>query len=65
LITAREFEVLACAAEGLTVKETAKKLHIGVETVKSHRRRIIAQLGARSITHSIALAFHKGILRVG
>jgi DNA-binding CsgD family transcriptional regulator len=58
----RETEILAGAAEGETAIETAQRLYLSAETVKSYRKRIIAKLGARNGTHAVALALRSGLL---
>jgi DNA-binding CsgD family transcriptional regulator len=58
----REAEILAGAAEGETAIETARRLYLSSETVKSYRKRIIAKLGARNGTHAVALALRAGLL---
>ena len=54
-LTARELEVLQHAALGRTGAETAALMVIAVETVKSHRRHIVAKLGARNMAHALSL----------
>ena len=61
-LSEREREVLACAASGLTMEQTAAKLYLALETVKGYRRRIIAKLKANNIPHAVAIAFEQGIL---
>lgn len=61
-LSVREAEVIRAAADGLTTNEIAEQLVLSVETVKSHKRRIIAKLHARSLAHAIALGFRDGIL---
>jgi DNA-binding NarL/FixJ family response regulator len=61
-LTSRELEVLAAAADGRTVAHTARHLFIGERTVKEHRARIVAALGARSIAHAVAIGFRQRLL---
>lgn len=49
-LTARQAEVFALLAQGLTRKEIADKLVINVETVRSHCRRIFKAVGVRNRT---------------
>ena len=44
-LTNREREVLILIAEGLSNKEIACKLDVGVRTVETHRERIMRKLG--------------------
>jgi DNA-binding CsgD family transcriptional regulator len=61
-LSEREREVLACAASGLTMEETAAELYLSLETVKGYRRRIIAKLKANNISHAVAIGFASRIL---
>lgn len=58
-----ELEVLHAAAEGLSAKETAEKLVKSRHTVIAQRRAIQAKLGARNLSHAIALAFQRRVLQ--
>jgi DNA-binding NarL/FixJ family response regulator len=49
LITQREREVLIAIAEGLTNKEIACRLNVGVRTIETHRERIMRKLNIHSI----------------
>ncbi len=63
-LTERELEVLRLAAEGCMVTETAERMFLGHETVKTYRARIFLMLGARNLAHAVALAYERGILPV-
>jgi DNA-binding NarL/FixJ family response regulator len=56
VLTTREREILTLAAEGLTNKEIAGRLHIELPTVKSHMHNILEKLHVRSRTEAAALA---------
>jgi DNA-binding CsgD family transcriptional regulator len=58
-----ELDVLHAAADGLSAKETAEKLVKSQHTVIAQRRAIQAKLGARNLTHAIALAFRARVLQ--
>ena len=47
-LTAREEEVLATVARGLTNAEVASELHISLSTVKTHLASLMNKLGARN-----------------
>lgn len=49
LLTNREKEVLIAIAEGLSNKEIASRLGIGIRTVESHRERVMQRLGINSV----------------
>jgi DNA-binding NarL/FixJ family response regulator len=60
VITRREKEVLELLADGLTNQEIAEKLFISFATVDSHRKSLIAKLGAKNTPGLIKLGFvHK------
>jgi len=47
-LSARESEVVALVAAGFTNAEIARKLFVGLETVKTHIRSVYAKLGLRN-----------------
>lgn len=47
-LTNREFEIIVCLADGLTTSETASRLFLSHETIKSHRSRLMQKLDARN-----------------
>ena len=54
--------MLKAAAAGLTVAETAERMGLGAETVRTYRRRILAILDAVNMTNAVGIAFATGIL---
>lgn len=52
-LTNRERQVMVFAAKGYTTSETAKTLKVSAETVKSHRRNILAKTLADSMTEAV------------
>jgi DNA-binding CsgD family transcriptional regulator len=56
LLTARELDVLAALAEGLTNKAIARRLNISLHTVKFHVESLFRKLGARTRTEAVAKA---------
>ncbi|MDX2538851.1 helix-turn-helix transcriptional regulator [Streptomyces scabiei] len=55
-----QLNVLIGAARGEPAEETAERLGIAHDTVKSTRARTLRRLGARTITHAVAIAVAAG-----
>jgi predicted ATPase/DNA-binding CsgD family transcriptional regulator len=55
-LTARELEILACVAEGLTNAAIAERLYISPGTVRIHVSNILGKLGAGNRTEAVAIA---------
>jgi DNA-binding CsgD family transcriptional regulator len=55
-LTAREAEVLALVAEGLTNKEIAARLRLSPRTVEKHLEALLRKTGTRSRTQLLALS---------
>ncbi len=60
--TARELEVLAGVARGLTNAEIGRELFIGEATVKTHLVRVFAKLGVDDRTRAVLVAVQRGLL---
>ena len=60
-LTARERQVLQCMVDGLNRMEIAQRLHVSVNTVRTHTQSVIAKLGAHSALESVTLALRKGL----
>src|SRR5262245_6664290 len=63
-LTAREREVLVNIAEGLSNKEIATRLGVGVRTVETHRERIMRKLDIHSIAGLTKYAIANGFITV-
>lgn len=63
-ITPREQEVLYLIAHEHSSKEIAKKLYVSYETIHSHRKNIMAKLGARNTAGIVRMAYETGLLRL-
>jgi DNA-binding NarL/FixJ family response regulator len=59
-----ERAVLEDAANGLTVLESATSRLKSPETVKSQRRTLMVKLGARNMTHAVAIATQERMLTI-
>ncbi|MFI9720117.1 response regulator [Streptomyces sp. NPDC052396] len=60
-LTAREAEVLALVAEGLSNAEIARRLQVSPATVKTHINNLFAKAGLRDRTQAMRYAFQHGI----
>jgi len=61
LLTNREKEILGLIAHGLISKEIADKLYISVNTVNTHRQRIIEKLNVSNTYEALRYAHDKGL----
>ena len=61
-LTNREREVLVLVAEGLSNKEIASNLNLGVRTVETHRERIMRKLDIHSVAGLTRFAIAKGLI---
>lgn len=57
----REREVLQLVAEGRTSGETAKRMHISIKTVETHRRNITQKLGLHGTAELTKYAIREGL----
>jgi DNA-binding NarL/FixJ family response regulator len=61
-LTPRQREILRLLASGLENKQIARKLGIGVHTVKTHVSRVLAKLGAASRTEAVVVALRDRLI---
>ena len=61
-LTAREVEILQAAADGEWGTETAARLWLSHETIKSHRKAILLHLDVPNITAAVAKGIRAGII---
>jgi DNA-binding NarL/FixJ family response regulator len=59
ILTAKEKEILKALSKGLRYKEIAANMYIGVETVRSHARRIYEKLQVQSRTEALNKVYGK------
>lgn len=61
-LTARQTEVLALVAQGLSNKEVARQLSLSVKTVDTHRTNLMSQLDIHDVTGLVRYAIRTGLV---
>lgn len=64
-LTARQIDVLQLLGEGCCNKQIARRLGIGVGTVKTHVKGLMARLDATARTHAVVVAAQRGLITPG
>jgi PAS domain S-box-containing protein len=63
-LTPRQHQVLHLLARGHSTEQIANELHLAVETVRNHVRRLLRALDAHSRLEAIAIAHRDGLLAI-
>jgi DNA-binding NarL/FixJ family response regulator len=61
-LTSREHEVLVLLADGLSYEEMSRVLGISPETARTHVRKAVEKLGARTRPHALAIALRESLI---
>jgi DNA-binding NarL/FixJ family response regulator len=64
-LTARQREILQLIAEGVTTKETARRLGLNVKTVENHRADLMKRLDIHDIAGLVRYAVRTGVVPAG
>jgi DNA-binding NarL/FixJ family response regulator len=63
-LTPRERDVLQALAEGLSDKEIAERLYVGIGTVRSHTTSLLSKLEVRSRLQALVFAVRHGLVEI-
>ena len=63
-LTRREMQVLRALAEGLTNREIAERLHMSVDTERTHMMNILSKLGVHSRLQALLFAARHGLIEL-
>lgn len=64
-LTPRETEVLERIARGRSNVEIADEFVVSIETVKTHVKRVLSKVNARSRAQAVRIAYEAGLVRPG
>ncbi len=64
LLTLREKEVLQMVAEGHSTAQIARRLHVSIKTVESHRQNLMGKLNTKGIAGLTKYAIREGLTSV-
>lgn len=61
-LTRRQIEVLQHLADGASTEQTAKRLGLSPQTVRTHTKGILSRLDAHGRAHAVAVAIRAGLI---
>lgn len=61
-LTGRELQILRSVAQGFTTPQIAEALSLSPETVKWHRKKMLAKFSAATSAEMVRLALEQGVL---
>ena len=62
-LSRRELEILSLLAQGKSSKQIATLLNLGVETVRSHRKKMMKTLGVSNMAGLITVALRSALIQ--
>lgn len=62
VLTARESQVLALAAEGLSNRQIGERMYISAKTVSVHMSRVLDKLGASGRAEAVSIGHRRGLI---
>ena len=63
VLSARQVQIIVLVAQGFSNEEVGRLLHIHLDTVKTHLRRLYRAVGAKDRAHAVAILLRAGVLR--
>lgn len=63
-ISFREREIIRLVSLGKTSKQISTELFISSHTVQSHRKNVMAKLGAHNFAHMVRMSIETGLLHL-
>lgn len=63
VLPARQVQIIVLVAQGFSNEEVGRLLHIHLDTVKTHLRRLYRAVGAKDRAHAVAILLRAGVLR--
>ncbi|WP_433710176.1 response regulator [Nocardia sp. CA-084685] len=64
ILTAREREVVAMVAQGLSNEEIAQKMYVSPLTVRTHVQRAMSKVSVQNRAQLVVIAFQSGLVRI-
>jgi DNA-binding NarL/FixJ family response regulator len=61
-LTRRQRQILQLYADGCSTEESAKRLGLSLETVRTHTKAILGRLGAHDRAHAVAIALRGSLI---
>lgn len=59
----REFQVMQALVSGESVSHIARRLHLSVKTISTHKTKVLWKLGCRSLAELVKYAIEHGVMR--